>query len=502
MPVGIGTTEPSFKLDVVGDVNVSSNNFIRFGGGYFAQGNGTSYSELYAPNGSDWLVTYDNGFYEAGWHGQTLVESDNSDSAMIYHDWAGVSALRLVHGGLNTFNVNPSNSIQFGTGGQNIAQGTFDNGTGGNKGISLNCAVGYELNWQGGHLSSSQNSGATKVPIIVDSTFRLSGLSGNGNGVVGVDNNGLLSWSAGGGGGGWSLTGNAGTDPATNFIGTTDDVDLIIKRNNVLSGIISGPPSWNTSFGYYSLSSAIPDSATFCTAIGIGSQLSNQTGIRNTSVGGSSLQNVISGYGNTAIGAKALQNCTTCSHNNVLGVSGLENLVHGEGNMAIGNDIFTTTDTAFDRMGIGHNITLGADTSMAFGENAITDIPKTIVFSPYIDSIKLTMNGSNGKVLTYGASGYASWQGGVSFDSIALTGATVSLSLNTTKIVQASGTITSVTFNLPSGNTNDFVEIENSQTITTLTITGTGTGTISAAKLTNTKTAGLKTFHNYGGNWY
>jgi hypothetical protein len=107
-----------------------------------------------------------------------------------------------------------------------LKEGTFDNGTGGSKGVSLNCAVGYELNWQGGHLSSSQNSGATKVPIIVDSTLQLNGLSGNGNGVVGVDNNGLLSWSAGGVGG-WSLTGNSGTNPATNFIGTTDGADFI-----------------------------------------------------------------------------------------------------------------------------------------------------------------------------------------------------------------------------------------------------------------------------------
>lgn len=37
----------------------------------------------------------------------------------------------------------------------------------------------------------------------------------------------------GGGGSGWELTGNAGTDPATNFFGTTDDQDIVIKRNNV-----------------------------------------------------------------------------------------------------------------------------------------------------------------------------------------------------------------------------------------------------------------------------
>ena len=40
------------------------------------------------------------------------------------------------------------------------------------------------------------------------------------------------SAAAGGGGAFWSLTGNAGTDGATNFIGTTDDEPLVLKSNN------------------------------------------------------------------------------------------------------------------------------------------------------------------------------------------------------------------------------------------------------------------------------
>jgi hypothetical protein len=32
---------------------------------------------------------------------------------------------------------------------------------------------------------------------------------------------------------GWGLTGNSGTNPGTNFIGTTDNKDLVLKRNNV-----------------------------------------------------------------------------------------------------------------------------------------------------------------------------------------------------------------------------------------------------------------------------
>ena len=49
---------------------------------------------------------------------------------------------------------------------------------------------------------------------------------------------GHATWQAGGGGSGWSLTGNTGTNPATNFIGTTDttQVQIYSNGNDVLAG--------------------------------------------------------------------------------------------------------------------------------------------------------------------------------------------------------------------------------------------------------------------------
>ena len=44
----------------------------------------------------------------------------------------------------------------------------------------------------------------------------------------------------------WNLLGNSGTTASTNFIGTTDDVDLKFKRNSIDSGYLAGS---NTSFG-------------------------------------------------------------------------------------------------------------------------------------------------------------------------------------------------------------------------------------------------------------
>lgn len=57
-----------------------------------------------------------------------------------------------------------------------VATGTYDNGIGGNGGISLNCAVGYELNWQGGHLKSTLNNGETTYNILCDSAIEFPGV--------------------------------------------------------------------------------------------------------------------------------------------------------------------------------------------------------------------------------------------------------------------------------------------------------------------------------------
>jgi hypothetical protein len=85
--------------------------------------------------------------------------------------------------------MNNASHIYFGLGGQNISQGTFDNGTGGDSGISLNCAIGYELNWQGGHLTASYNSGANFVPLQVDSGLKVSGSLHCGDDSTNIDLN-------------------------------------------------------------------------------------------------------------------------------------------------------------------------------------------------------------------------------------------------------------------------------------------------------------------------
>lgn len=65
-------------------------------------------------------------------------------------------------------------------------------------GISLNCVVGYELNWQGGHLKSTYNNGETTANIWCDSGLEFSGsginnMEINSSGLVFPDNTTQIS---------------------------------------------------------------------------------------------------------------------------------------------------------------------------------------------------------------------------------------------------------------------------------------------------------------------
>ena len=59
-----------------------------------------------------------------------------------------------------------------------VMEGDFDNGTGGANGISLNCSLGYELNWQGGRLRAAGiGTGGTPIPLVLDSDLTIGATS-------------------------------------------------------------------------------------------------------------------------------------------------------------------------------------------------------------------------------------------------------------------------------------------------------------------------------------
>jgi hypothetical protein len=147
---------------------------------------------------------------------------------------------------------------------------------------------------------------------------------------------------------GWSLTGNSGTNPAVNFIGTTDNANLVFKRNNVRAGLIGintislgvnalNPLSTgvhNIAFGVSSLSA--DTSGGYNISIGFGSMLKNTVGNFNTSVGNQALSENLSGISNAAFGDYALRSNVDGHQNSAFGTNALITNANGSQNSAYG----------------------------------------------------------------------------------------------------------------------------------------------------------------------
>lgn len=138
---------------------------------------------------------------------------------------------------LNTTNFPTFSGVSL-SNGTSVAVGTFDNSTGGYSGISLNCAVGYELNWQGGHLKCTQDGGAASANIILDSALQFS----DNVVVCSTADNLALKYAAA-----KTLT------PGGNSLSTTNRATLVIMPGN------------------YSLSEELEIDAQFVDILGLGS---------------------------------------------------------------------------------------------------------------------------------------------------------------------------------------------------------------------------------------
>ena len=164
----------------------------------------------------------------------------------------------------------------------------------------------------------------------------------------------LLNGGGGGGGGPfWKLTGNPGTTPGTNFIGTTDGHGLELKVNNAEAGWLDYTSPYgayfgygagnyptstglsNTAMGYYAGTSNTTgaDNAFFGTDAG----RDNMTGTQNVGVGVDVLYNNRAGIQNTALGFDAMAN-TTGSYNTAIGSNALSTNVTGSFITAVGWD--------------------------------------------------------------------------------------------------------------------------------------------------------------------
>jgi len=153
---------------------------------------------------------------------------------------------------------------------------------------------------------------------------------------------------------GWGLTGNAGTVEGTNFIGTTDNIPLSFRINNVASGYIGNGTTFNTFFGSTAGSSITSGQGN--TGVGWGSAPSLTSGGNNTSMGAFALGSTDVGQFNTAIGVGSLNANTAGSNNTAIGNIALQN-TSGNFNTALGNAAGINITTGH------HNIVIGADTN-------------------------------------------------------------------------------------------------------------------------------------------
>lgn len=192
--------------------------------------------------------------------------------------------------------------------------------------------------------------------------------------------------------GGWATTGNAGTNPTTNFLGTTDLQPLKFRLNNeafggfypttgtYLAGIFNQPftRGWDIlmgknagttlthtrgshiAIGYHSMKDAA-DADQGAIAIGDSTLMNNTVGanqvmgqgINNIAIGMRALQNNTIGARNIAIGHTALMQNIGGWHNTALGSFSMPNNQYGTRNTALGAESLLSNTNGSENIALG-----------------------------------------------------------------------------------------------------------------------------------------------------
>lgn len=223
-------------------------------------------------------------------------------------------------------------------------------------------------------------------------------LSGGNDKLLSTDAAGLVNWADKASlQTGWSLTGDKLT--GSEFIGSTNDQDLIFKRNNRIAGIISDASYNNTAFGFGAFEnygSSTPAN-TFNTAIGTYA-LQSSTGHGNTAIGAWAL-NESTGARNVGVGSTSLQKLTTGNDNVAVGRAALSDLITGNNNVALGHQagaqprpgnygVTTGANNLFLGTGATAKDNPAIKKAIAIGYNAVVTTNNTLVMGGMgIDSV-------------------------------------------------------------------------------------------------------------------
>ena len=173
----------------------------------------------------------------------------------------------------------------------------------------------------------------------------------------------------------WQSTGNTGATATTNFLGTTDDVDLNFRRSNIQSGSLGAT---TTSFGVNSL---VANTAIGNTAFGTNALSANTTATGNVAFGYGALQDNAGSdnIDNTAFGFEALRfnnssTATLAKNNTAIGARTLRANTTGFNNTAIGLNSLTSNTTGMFNTGVGTGTLLSnisGESNTAFGTGAL-----------------------------------------------------------------------------------------------------------------------------------
>ncbi|NTW31528.1 MAG: hypothetical protein HGB12_02695 [Bacteroidetes bacterium] len=197
----------------------------------------------------------------------------------------------------------------------------------------------------GGNVGIGTTTPATKLDVNGSCTMTGFALTTGGAAgkVLTSDASGNGTWQTSTG---WTISGNGSVD-STNFIGTTNNVPLNFKANNLKAGRIELGTGASVFLGSQAGNS---NSATmYNTGIGRQALYSNTTGYKNTAIGYVALQYNTTGYNNTATGNASLAANTTGNNNTAYGYGSLLANTNGNNNTATG-----FLSLAYNTTGIGN----------------------------------------------------------------------------------------------------------------------------------------------------
>lgn len=209
----------------------------------------------------------------------------------------------------------------------------------------------------------------------------------------------------------WTTTGNSGTNPSTNFIGTIDTAPLVFKVNNQFSGKIeSTSQSQNTFFGYQAGILNIPaaPNGSNNSAFGFWALTKNTTGYNNTAFGHSALFSNINGTLNIAIGSSALYSNTSGNSNVGIGVSALNANILGDSNVGIGYWPLFNNTSGSNNIAVGQysqiSNTTGSDNISIGNESLYTNSTVSNLVAIGKESMRFNSTGTENTAIGYRSS--------------------------------------------------------------------------------------------------